>query len=121
MKVGYKDIINYSTTEQDTGAKWVDGSSLYRKTIPITTPAGTGVQSIPHGVTGIGEIVDHYGYVILSDGTNVPLPRSSTNMTTLGIYFYTWDATNVTGYVGTSYVTTLAIASGYLTIEYTKA
>lgn len=112
--------VDYEITEQSTGIQWVDGSIIYQKTIPIGTIGATGLVSIPHGVTGLNLIAHHEGYVILADGTKVPLPRVANNPTTRGIFFYEWDGTNLQGYVGTDYVTTLAIASGYITISYTK-
>lgn len=33
--------INYSTTEQDTGLKWIDGKTIYQKTFTGTTPASS--------------------------------------------------------------------------------
>ena len=45
--------LNYSTTEQNTGIKWVDGKVLYQITIEATTENSTGYQNIykiPDGV-----------------------------------------------------------------------
>jgi hypothetical protein len=36
--------LDYSTTEQDTGVKWIDGKNIYRKVFSYTTPS-TGVTS----------------------------------------------------------------------------
>ena len=31
-------VVNYSTNEQATGQKWIDGKEIYQKTIPVTLP-----------------------------------------------------------------------------------
>lgn len=114
-------VANLSTSEQDTGRKWIDGRPIYKKTIALPPPAGTGVQSFAHGITGLDLVLDGFGYVVLADASHIPLPRISTDPTTLALYFYNWDATNLSLYVGTSYTTTSAVASGYYTAEYVKA
>lgn len=35
--------VSYSTTEQNTGITWIDGKSLYQKTVKVT-PTATGVE-----------------------------------------------------------------------------
>lgn len=39
---GSSETINYSTTEQDTGLKWVDGKSIYQKTFYIASLSASG-------------------------------------------------------------------------------
>lgn len=54
--------LDYSTTEQNTGIKWVDGSDIYFKTYTPTTPINIGQEGawIDTGIdaTGIGQIVN---------------------------------------------------------------
>lgn len=55
--------IDYSTTEQDTGLKWIDGKPIYQKTIVYTN---TSVSLVD---LNIDEIVDIKGVSYLTDGT----------------------------------------------------
>ena len=44
--------IDFSTTEQDTGLKWVNGEPIYQITFSGTTPnAATGAVDFPEGLT----------------------------------------------------------------------
>ena len=71
--------IDYSTTEQDTGLKWIDGSAVYQKTINIVNSSSVAAtrdidlsSDIPSGArviefSGIYEYVyssKNYGYMI---------------------------------------------------------
>ena len=117
-----RDALDYSVEEQATGVKWTDGKMIYQKTLSLSGLTGTGAKTLAHGITGLLNVTKfESGYVILASGVKAPIPRVSTDMTANSIYFYGWDTTNLTGYVGTAYATTSAIASGYITIQYTKA
>lgn len=66
----------YSTEEKAVG-KWIDGRTVYQKTISI--PAGTysGVFQFPFGVPDLDFIVAFDGVLIRSEGFTIPLPFSS--------------------------------------------
>ena len=51
--------INYSETEQDTGIKYLDGKTIYQKTIKttITTNPTSSKYTIPHGITNLETVV----------------------------------------------------------------
>jgi hypothetical protein len=56
----YKDssILDYKTTETQTGGKWIDGKPIYRKVIEYTfDSSGLGV-SIAHGISDLETVVD---------------------------------------------------------------
>lgn len=43
-------VVDYSTTEQATGQKWIDGKDIYCKTVEINNPVSTGTPtSVNHG------------------------------------------------------------------------
>lgn len=50
----------YSTEEVDTGEKWIDGSTIYRKVITFLNPRGdwTAVDLSPYFTGGVSLIVD---------------------------------------------------------------
>lgn len=50
----------YSTSEQSTGETWVDGKTIYQKTIKITS-LNTGTFQQQHGISNFGELIDIYG------------------------------------------------------------
>lgn len=116
-----RDTVDFTTTEQDTGVKWIDGKMIYQKTLTFGA-VGTGEQTVPHGITGIGVILDTMGYASQANGVTSVLPRlSSGTVSADSIFFKRHDETNIYGYVGTSFVTTAAITGGAVTIRYTKA
>ena len=45
--------IDYSTTEQDTGLKWIDGKTVYQKTVSIGTLPNTNQANVPHLISNI--------------------------------------------------------------------
>ena len=52
--------LNYSTSEVDTGATWIDGSKIYKKTIVMNESSwtsGTGFKSQAHGISNLSKIV----------------------------------------------------------------
>ena len=56
-----QDAQSYSTTEEKTGGKWIDGKDIYRKVCDCTISTATDVyQNIGVTITNINEIVDAY-------------------------------------------------------------
>ena len=63
---------NYSTTEQKTGQKWIDGKDIYFKTVEIDNPVSTGTPtSVSHGAD-VDTIVKFDGYSVNS-GVFMPI------------------------------------------------
>ena len=63
---------NYSTTEQKTGQKWIDGKDIYFKTVEIDNPVSTGTPtSVSHGAS-VDKIVKIDGYGATS-GVFIPV------------------------------------------------
>ena len=56
LETVYTDKNNevYSTSEVDTGKKWTDGSTIYRKVLNTTFTAAPGTISVNHGISGMG-------------------------------------------------------------------
>ena len=51
--------IDYSTSEQDTGCKWIDGKKIYRKVIKVSNPSfSVADHSQAHGISGFGSLVN---------------------------------------------------------------
>ena len=49
--------LDYSNTEQLTGAKWKDGKPIYSKSLGATGPIAAST-SLSHGITGIDKIIN---------------------------------------------------------------
>jgi hypothetical protein len=112
--------LDYETTEQDTGTKWIDGRPIYQKTLSFGA-VGTGEQTVPHGIAGLDVILDTEGFAVQANGVISTLPRlSSGTVSQDSIFFKRHDTTNIYGYVGTAFVTTTAITGGAVTIKYIK-
>lgn len=61
----------YSTEEQDTGQKWIDGRPIYRKVVrgTVNMTGGFNTSNLPHGIQGLTnrwELIRYYGNMRLS-------------------------------------------------------
>lgn len=74
---GSLPIFDYSTTETDTGAKWIDGKAIYKKTIVVGTITANTLKTVNAGITNFGTLVKFEG---VSAGTNgsstAPFPQN---------------------------------------------
>lgn len=103
---------SYSTSEVDTGATWVDGKTIYKKTIYKASIA-SGDTSTQHGISNIDLVVKHEAFMV-SSGQYVPLTAFVN--TSGGNYFAVWK-------ISSSIIQTfssLTITDAYFTIYYTK-
>ena len=65
-------VPNYSTAEQKTGQKWIDGKDIYFKTVEIDNPVSTGTPTaVSHGAS-VDKIVKMEGYGATS-GVFIPV------------------------------------------------
>lgn len=70
------DISNigaYSTTEVDTGKKWIDGKSIYRKCLTGTTPTGSTSSTL---ITSVAKIIS-YNIIVKRNGIDQYHPLST--------------------------------------------
>lgn len=58
--------MDYSTSEQDTGCKWIDGKKIYRKTVDFGALPNSTVKEIAHGVANMARIVKIEGIIQMS-------------------------------------------------------
>lgn len=72
----------YTTAEQDTGKKWIDGRPIYRKVVrgTINMTGGFNTSSLPHGIQGLSnrwELIRYYGNMRLSGNlSNNPIKQA---------------------------------------------
>ena len=70
---------SYSTAEMDTGATWIDGKHIYKKTFSFTL-ANAESTTINHGISNFGILIKYEGAAITSSTKSVPIPRTLTNI-----------------------------------------
>lgn len=109
-------VVDYSTNEVDTGVKWVDGSTLYRKVINFGALPNASQKSMAHGVSGIN--LHKMTGIARNPGTGITfiLPTLSTSFGAC-ITMYA-DNTNV--YIDTQSTNRSAYTECYVILEYTK-
>lgn len=65
---------DYSTSEKKTGATWIDGKPIYRKTIPVIAPSVSGTASTTaHNISDIDWIIKFEGTTSTSAGLFFPV------------------------------------------------
>lgn len=109
---------SFSTSEINTGTTWIDGSTIYKKT--VNTGALNSTDKVTnHGISGIKQVIKMEGFAIAtspSKGTiYVSLPRAHKDQDHDGISFEAFG-NNVKVAVGTNNV----FYDSYVTIYYTK-
>lgn len=110
-------FVDYSTSEVNTGIKWVDGSTLYRKVINFGALPNASQKSVAHGVSGI-RIHSLSGIARNpNSGITFILPTLSTSFGAC-ITMYA-DSTNI--HINTQSTDRSAYTECYVILEYTKA
>lgn len=70
--------VDYSETEQDTGIKWLDGKTIYCKTLSGTTDNDS-LTEVTHGISNFGTLIQMYG-VIEGNTNSYALPGNLVDM-----------------------------------------
>lgn len=109
---------SFSTSEINTGTTWIDGSTIYKKTVN-TGALDSNNKITKHGISGIKQVIKMEGFAIAtspSTGTTyVSLPRAHKDNEHDGISFEVYGNI-VSVVVGTNNV----FYDSYVTIYYTK-
>lgn len=109
-------IMDYSATEVNTGAKWIDGTAIYKKTVSLGNLPNNTEVSIAHGISNIGVVVKIEGAAKSSTTNNqIPLPFVSTTLANQ--IYVTTTPTDITVGCGSDRSTLY----GYITLYYTKS
>ena len=82
---------DYSTSEVDTGVKWIDGKEIYRKVISIASLPNATTETYSYDIEGTFEIIKFEAFAKYSSGTVAILPRIS--VTQLGGNMVVTDGT----------------------------
>ena len=106
---------HYSTDEQVIGT-WIDGKTLYEKTVDCGALPNNDSKQVAHGITNIDKIVNFVGIAYaMSSGTAVQLAYPSSNST-----FAIDMSVNNTNIVFLTFTDRTSF-NGYVTIRYTKS
>lgn len=110
-------MTKFATYEQDTGLKWVDGKTIYIKTVKITSLNSSNPQ-YQHGISNFGELIDIRGTGYWSGQGWQPIQRVVTdNIGPYGLGLGDVNSTKFMLQVGTSYT---GFQKAYITLKYTK-
>jgi len=107
---------DYSTSEVNTGFKWIDGNYIYKKTVLCSPLPDTGTKTFAHGAS-VNIVLDIWGWMFTTS-TNayqqqLPLTRPVQTTNAVGIYA---DSTNITIEAASN----RSASSAYITLCYTK-
>lgn len=109
-------ILDYSTSEINTGAKWIDGSAIYKKTVSVGALPNATTKNVAHGISNLSRLIKIEGYAYRSsDVTTFPIP--SVSNTAVNSIVVTVNDTNIV--IGTG-IDRSNIAEAYVTLYYTK-
>lgn len=107
---------DYSTTEKDTGFTWVDGKTIYKKTVNFGSLPNATSKTVAHNITNLYRVVK-VECIAYNSGSaiNTPIPLVSAvgNNSTMDI-----NATNIVMSAG---VDRSAFDECYVTLYYTKS
>ena len=109
-------IMDYSLLEVNTGAKWIDGSAIYKKTINFGTLPASGNRTVAHSVSNLAYIVDIKAMAYDTGSSRYKALNLPQGNNTDWIVMEA-DGTNVYAYVGSDFSDTTA----YVTLYYTKS
>lgn len=107
---------NFTTSEVNTGFTWVDGKTIYKKTVSIGPLPNAGTKTVAHGITGVEYVISLSGFA-KNPSTNLILPLPYVEANDAGAVPARTTSTDivvVTGVDRTSYTTS------YVTLWYTK-
>lgn len=111
-------IMDYSTSEVDTGAKWIDGSAIYKKTINFGALPNNTTKNVSHNISNLSKILKIEGIAINSDADRIfPLPFASE--TSLVNAIEVWASATVVSVQ--SGIDRSGFTESYITLYYTKS
>jgi len=109
-------LLDWSTTEQDTGRLWINGKVVFQKTVAVAMP-NANTTNTAHGITGIDELVDQYGQAQrAAPFFSIPIARSAKSSAIALNIHCSVDATNIVLRSLNNY----SVYVGNVTLLYTK-
>ena len=110
------DFMAYSTTNEIACGTWIDGRTIYKKTINFGALPNAATKTVPHGISGLNRVIQFEGYAYRSgDGTIFPIPYAASGNSAIVV---TANSTNVV--MGTG-VDRSNMGECYITLYYVKS
>ena len=109
-------IMDYSTSEVNTGAKWINGSAIYKKTVNFGALPNNANKDVAHGISNLSYVIDITGTVTTTDGYFLPINMPMTTSLDAQIRCVV-DSANIRITTGSDRSTNTA----YVTLYYTKS
>lgn len=107
---------NFSTAEQDTGQKWINGKTIYQKTYVTGGLPNNSVRKVAHDISNLDMVVRIQGVAKENSiGATINLPHAADQQAyTVTVYA---DDTNVNIQ---TYTNQTGYTQSYVTLWYTK-
>ena len=109
------DPNSYSTKETLTGGTWIDGKTIYKKTIEFGKLPNNNNKGVNLNIPNLGMIIGTEAFCVYSNGVNFPIPFTNLN---------DFNSSVMLNYTATQVVITTKSdrsgATGYITMYYTK-
>lgn len=106
---------SYSTSEKATAFTWIDGKTIYKKTIDFGYLPNNATKNVAHGISNLDKFIKYEGIAAFSTKYTITLPVSNPVAMQYNVELH-MDATNVTVVSGADQ----SGAYGYITLYYTK-
>jgi hypothetical protein len=103
---------DYSTSETDTGCRWIDGRKIYKKTLECQNVI-VGEKDYNHGVSDMGLVIKYEGFCKINNTTTLQVPTIATS-TNNSVSVWTTTSTYIKVF------STIAMDMFYCTIYYVK-
>lgn len=118
VKANNVDFTAYSTTREIVCGTWIDGRTIYKKTINIGTLPNSSTKNVAHNISNISRTIKLEGFARRSsDSVIFPVPFASSTGASACITVTT-DNTNITIGTGTDRSN---MTECYITLYYTKS
>lgn len=108
-------IVDYSTSEINTGATWINGAPIYKKTISTGALPNATTKNVAHGISNLDLVIDIKGCAWDGSSTWLPIPNAGSSSATIEAYVYSSNIVIATGMDRTGFTTS------YVTLYYTKS
>lgn len=60
----FSNLANYSTSESDTGMRWIDSKPIYRKVVNFGALSNASTKAVNHGISNLNTVVNFYGSIL---------------------------------------------------------
>ena len=104
------NIADYSTSEKAVGT-WIDGKTIYQKTISLGLLPNNTSSTVPHGITGLTRVIEFVGNGYDSgNAIRTPLPFVGSNFIAVAVIgndiqiTTNSDRSNLVGYLTLKYL-----------------